>query len=922
MPNFRFPEDDFSYGRGGPKTKARANIQAIELLKELEAENRSATLQEQETLAQYVGWGGIPQIFNPTPDPDWSDLAQQLKGTLEPEEWDSALESTLNAHYTSPEVITEIYRGLEHLGFKRGKILEPSMGTGNFIGLMPERMAQRSEVTGIELDQITGQIAKQLYPDAKLHVRGFEETPLPENYFDLAISNVPFGDYKIKDPEYNHLDLQIHNYFFARSLDRVRPGGLVTFVTSTGTLQSKSNQTFREWLAERSNLVGAMRLPGNAFKQTAGTEVTTDLIILQKHGPTVAPAQQPWANLADTTVQDAEGNYLQTNEYYAQYPERMLGELCDDKLYPGRLALRSDGKDLAQAMGETFESFPADIFRSSLIRESSEETLREPLPKDSTLKNYGYFAQGEQIWQRQGNWLNLTEFKGKRAERISGMLDIRDAVQDVFAIQIRSGTDEELESAQVKLNQVYDQFIGKHGLLSASANSRVFKLDPDAQLLLALEQENNKTGAIEKAAVFSKRTVRSTVRKEKAETPQEALLISLNEYGTVVPDYMGRLLNQDEASILADLKDQGLIFKDPQISEWQTQDQYLSGNVRQKLRDAEQAAADNPEFATNVAALEEVQPRDLGPGEIEIRLGAPWIPTDVIRDFAQDLLEVEKGVDILHSVSHATWAVTASPSIRASTTNTTTYGTADKYALELIESSLNLKDATVYATDGEGKRYVVQDSTLSARMKQQQIQERFKGWVWQDLGRAEQLCDRYNNLFNEKVIRQFKNPKLEMPGSNPEIELRSHQKDGVWRALQSDTALFAHVVGSGKTFTMAASAIEMRRLGIAKKPMIVVPNHMLRQFTRELQQLYPNAKVLAATENDSKASKRKELMARIATGDWDAVIVTHSAFTRLPISKSQEREFYQAQKDELDQLLGVHPEAKHSNAVTKMLARE
>ncbi len=775
MPNFHFPEDDFRYGRGGPKTKARVNIQAIELLKHLEAESRGATPQEQEALAQYVGWGGIPQIFNPTPDPDWADLAQQLKSTLEPEEWESAFESTLNAHYTSPEVISEIYRGLEHLGFKQGKILEPSMGTGNFIGLMPERMAQRSEVTGIELDQLTGRIAKQLYPDSELHVRGFEETPLPENYFDLAISNVPFGDYKIKDPEYNHLDLKIHNYFFARSLDRVRPGGLVAFVTSTGTLQSKSNEAVREWLAERSNLVGAMRLPGSAFKQTAGTEVTTDLIILQKHGPTVQPEQQPWTSLSETTVQDAEGKYLQTNEYYAQHPERMLGELCDDKLYPGRLALRSDGRDLAQAMGETFASFPAGIYKASAVRESSEETLKERLPEDSTLKNYGYLAQGDQIWQRKGNWLNLTDFKGKRAERITGMLDIRDAVNEVFAIQINNGSDDELESAQANLNTVYDQFLKKHGRLSDSANSRVIKLDPDAQLLLALEQINKKTNQIEKAAVFSKRTVRSTITKDTAETSQEALLTSLNEYGKVDPDYMAGLLNQEKETVLSDLKDQGLIYEDPDTHEWQTQDQYLSGNVRQKLRDAEAAAAENPEFAANVTALEQVQPRDLGPGEIEVRLGAPWIPTEVIEDFAQELLEVENGVDVFHSVNYATWGVNASPSVRANANNRTTYGTQDLTALNLLENSLNLKDATVYGRDADGNRYVEQDATLSARMKQQQIQERFKSWVWQDFNRSESLCDRYNNLFNDKVIRQYNNHNLEMPGSNPEIELRPHQ---------------------------------------------------------------------------------------------------------------------------------------------------
>lgn len=923
--NFRFPEEGFDYAVGGAKTKTRNNIEAIKLLKTIEQEEREATPAEQEKLVQYVGWGGIPQIFNPTPDPNWVNEAAELKEILEPEEWNNAFESTLNAHFTSPQVISDIYQGLEQLGFDGGRILEPSMGTGNFLGLMPKNIADSSTVTGVELDSITGRIARQLYPNAEIYVQGFQDISLPQDYFDLAISNVPFGDYKIHDPEFNHLDLRIHNYFIARSLDRVRPGGLVTVLTSSGTMQAKSSQGFRAYLSERVNLVGAMRLPGNAFKSNAGTEVTTDLIILQKLGPGIEPNHEPWIDVADTTVQDAEDKFLQTNEYYVRHPDRMLGDIADDKLYPGRLALVADGRDISQAMKETFAQFPQQIYQKRIYQEEPENTLRVKLSPDVNVKNYGYLAQGDIIWQRRGDWIEPTDFKGKRAERIKGMLEIRDAVQDVFSVQIRGGLDDELGVAQAKLNQVYDKFVAKNGKLSISANKRVFTLDPDAQLILALEQKNEETEAIEKTAVFSKRTLRPREVKASAESSQEALVISLNEYNQVMPHYMAQLLGVDEAVMLTDLQQQGLIFKDPTTEQWQTEDHYLSGGVRDKLKTAQAAVEEGkPEFQANVDALQKVQPRDLGPGEIEVRLGSPWIPPETIAEFAYDLLQVPResgAITVTHNSHFAAWDIRTKPAIQINPHNQTTHGTPEFSAVKLIQKSLNLKEASVYSKDEDGKPHIDQQATMSARMKQEQIKEKFKGWIWKDFNRSEKLCHVYNELFNDSVIREFRNPNLEMPGSSPNITLHPHQKDAVWRSLQSPTTLLAHEVGAGKTFTMVASAIEMRRLGIAKKPMIVVPNHMLEQFTNEFQQLYPNAKVLAPGEKDTKASNRKELMARIATGDWDAVIVTHSAFKLLPISKEQEKDFYVQQLTEVESLMSEQGESK-GNAIVKMLARE
>ncbi|MCM1985105.1 SNF2-related protein [Lyngbya confervoides] len=924
MGNFQF-SPDFKLPQGA-KRRAIANIQAIRLLKDLEKQGRPATEEEQVVLAKYVGWGGLPQIFNPEPQDSWQGVATELREVLERDEYDAAFESVLNAHYTRPEVIRELYQGLQQLGFSGGRILEPSLGTGNFLGHLPMELSRQSQVTGIELDSITGRIAQQLYPDHEIYVQGFQETPLPKDSFDLAISNVPFGDYKIADPEYDALNLRIHNYFFARSLDRVRPGGLVAFITSTGTLQSKSGKGFRVWLAERANLVGAMRLPGEVFKETAGTEVTTDLIILQKLAPDIPSQEQRWIDLADTSIQDADGNVLQTNEYYIHHPEMMLGELADDKLHPGRLALVSDGQEIGEAMQKAFKSLPRNLYRRNFFLDLPIERteFRLPVSPDCPIKQFGYGVQDDELWQRRGDWLYPANLRGKTTERVKGMIQVRDAVQQVFEVQLQGGSDDELQAAQVILNQTYDDFVQRLGRLSETANIRAFQEDPDAQLLIALEQLNKETGELEKTDVFSERTVRPRLIKRSAETPQEALLSSLNEYGSVVPGYMAQLLGEREQDALAALVQQKLVFQDPTSFRWLTEDEYLSGEVRRKLAIAQTAAQSDPRFQVNVEALQSVQPRDLGPGEIEVRLGAPWIPTEVIADFAQDLLEVraeDAKIEVSHSSEYAVWAIEFPYQLRSNARNNSVYGTSEITALELIELSLNLKDAAVYQNNPDGTRSIDTQPTLAARLKQQQVQDQFKIWIWQDFERSEKLCQLYNELYNGSVVRQFRNPNLEMPGSSAEIELRPHQKDAVWRILQSDASLLAHVVGAGKTFTMIAGALELRRLNLAQKPMIVVPNHMLGQFTRELYQLYPNAKVLAPTEKDTQKNKRKQLMARIATGDWDAVIVTHSAFTRLPVSKAEQRKYLQDQLDELNQILGER-ETRRGNGVVKQLARE
>lgn len=892
--NYRINEQD-QLESGGAKTRAKQNIAAIRLLQELDSSKREASPQEQGILVQYSGWGAAPDIF--TAKPDWADLQNQLREILTESEYAAARASTLNAHYTAPAVVSEVYRGLEQLGFTGGQILDPSMGaTGMFEGLMPDEIAQRSDIMGVELDQISGRIARHLYPESTIHISGFQDVILPDDYFDLTISNVPFGQNRVSDPEYKGLPVDtLHDYFFAKGIDKVRPGGLVAYITSTGTMQSARGTAFREHMAERVNLIGAMRLPGDAFKAIAKTDVTTDLIILQKLGDGVEPNGVSWSHLEPTSVLDAEGRSLRTNEYYAQRPEMMLGTLADDKLYPGRLALKGDGRDLAGAMREAFSQMPTGIYRPRTeleVAEIEDDRFLVP-PELQRVKQYGHTLYQDQVMVRVGGWLTPAGLTGKPLERVVGLISIREAVQDVFDVQLRQGSDLDLEEAQRKLSDVYDGFVKQHGYIHERGNKLAFGDDPDYPLLLALENYDRETKSAAKTDIFNKRTIQHYEEKTHADTPKEGLLYSLNEKGRVDVEYIAQLTGLTAVAAVAELQRDQLVFLNPDNDEYQTQDEYLSGNVRAKLAAAEAAlVSGDPQFTVNVEALKAVQPEPLGPGDIDVRLGSTWVPASDIQDFTCELLGVPEGVSVRYSEETSSWYASASASVERLASNTNIHGTEDRSAIDLIENGLNLKTPSVYMADphNDDRRIINPEATLNARLKQEEIKQKFKDWIWQAPDRAERLTDLYNERFNIYRDREFDGSHLELPGMNPNITLRPHQKNAVWRSLFGNT-LDAHAVGGGKTFTMIASGMEQKRLGLINKAMYVVPNHLLEQIAGDFKRLYPTANVLAATKKDSQKSNRQELMSRIATGNWDAVIVTHSAFEKLKLSEQSQSAF-------------------------------
>ena len=913
--NYQITTSD-EIGKGGAKTKAKANLAAVRLLKELEAEQRQATPDEQAVLVKFSGWGTVVDIF--TGKPEWATLQGELKDLLTDAEYESASAAILNAHYTAPEVTTAIYEGLEQLGFDGGKILDPSMGaTGVFEGTLPDSLQEESKIVGIELDSLSGRIARKLYPEAAIHIRGFEKTVLPDDSFDLAISNVPFSEVGVSDPEYDGLPVKtLHDYFFVKALDKVRPGGLTAFITSIGTMQSGSSEGVRELLSERANLVGAMRLPGTAFKQVAGTEVTTDLIVLQKLGDGVEPNGVDWTKLQPSTVTGADGNALPVNEYYARNPQMMLGTLADDKLYPGRLALKGDGRDIQAAMREAFSSFPEGIYQSaSEATRPQQANILIPPDLQDRVKPDAYVLHEDQLMRRMGHYLKPTELEGKKLERMKGMLAIRDAVQSVFAVQLQGGSEQALQEAQATLNQTYDDFTKANGFIHQSANKQIFRKDPDYPLLLALENYDAETKTATKTAIFSDRVIQAHQEKTEADTPKEALLYSLNERGRVDLDYIAGLVDQSSAEVTQALQQEKLIFLDPQKTQWVAEDEYLSGNVKEKLRIAQESAAEDPRYAVNVEALEAVQPPLIPPGDIEVRLGAAWVPPSDVQDFAKHLLEATDFLNIQYSPFLDVWSVDASYQVLGSVKNTKVYGTERVGALRLIELGLNLKDPVVY--DKVDERLVVnQEDTAAARMKLEEIKVAFKDWVWQDPARTERLTDLYNEKFNTFRPRQYNGAHLDLPGSNPAIQLRPHQKNATWRVLQEGNSLLAHCVGAGKTFSVIAAAMEQKRLGLVNKPMVVVPNHLLEQWAGDFKRLYPNSNILAATKDDSSAKNRQELMSRIATGNWDAVIVTHSAFSRLKMSKDAQLDFYHA---ELSQVSEAASEAKGNGSSRSMI---
>ena len=920
-------------GSGGMREKVRANLAAIRLLKTLEAENRDATDDEKAILVKYSGWGALAQIFEPPGwkrneqwRAEWGTLATELEELLPPssDEYKAARASTPNAHYTSPMVIQAIWEGLQKMGVGQGaEVLEPAMGIGHFFGLMPETL-QGGHRTGIELDPITARIAQKLYPDSAIYAKGFEETKLPGNYFDVAVGNVPFGDYAVHDPKIpRNLRSSIHDYFFAKSLEKVRPGGIVAFITSRYTMD-KTDTTMRRHLAEHADLVGAVRLPNTAFKGNAGTDVVTDILFLQKRVTGAPPGDQSWV---DTSIIQIEGKPVALNQYYIDHPEMMLGEV---KLIRGMY--RADEPTL------TGELTP-DILRQALGRlpegvYTPRDQGRSPPPVAPIaapeafigVKDGGYAEVNGQIVIRSGDRFESLALSATTAARIRGLMEIRDAVREVFRTQLDDEPETKITAARLALNRIYDQFTRRHGPISSRDNSRAFAGDPDYPLLLSLENYNAETKTAAKTAIFERRTLERYKPVDHADTATEALAISLNETGRIDWPRMEQLTGYSAKEMQAELS--GQIYQNPeQAGRWETADEYLCGDVRAKLAAAEAAAAINPVYLPNVEALKAVQPADLLPGDISARLGSSWIPASDIQQFICELLQVPRNdISIAHAGAIATWDVKLDFLASRTVSNTTTHGTRRVSADTLIEQALNLRTPTVYDSLADGTRVVNQAETLAAREAQQKIKDRFAKWIWEAPERATRLARLYNDTFNNIRLRTYDGAHLTFPGMN-RVGLRNndldpHQKNAVWRILQNKDTLVGHCVGAGKTAEITAACMELKRLGLAKKPVIVVPNHLVEQWGAAFLQLYPQANIFVAGKEHFTAGNREKAMARIATGNYDAVIISHKSFESLPVSDATFNRFLTKQVKELeDAILEMKAERGDNRSVVKQLEK-
>jgi N12 class adenine-specific DNA methylase/phospholipid N-methyltransferase len=834
---------------------------------------------------------------------------------LTPDELEAARASTLNAHYTSPTVVRAMYGALERFGFEYGRILEPACGIGHFIGLMPEAMHRHSTVTGVEIDPLTARIARALYPDADVRAQGFENAQLADGFYDVAISNVPFGDYPVHDPHLNAYRFPIHDYFFAKAIEKVRPGGLVMFVTSRGTMD-KVNSTLREYLAPKAEFLGAVRLPNTAFKQNAGTEVTTDIVMLRKLYPGEAPRGPAWREVRDFTNHTQET--IPINEYFVERPHMMLGHLqLSGRMYrDNEPTLEGGGRVLGDALATAIPELPAGIYRVQRV-ELAESTTEQTIPAPDFVKPNAYCIHDGIVCIREENVLRqLTDLPGETRSRIRGLIQVRDAVRSCLRSQLDGSGEEQVTEARRQLNYAYDRFVSRFGPVNLRANQRAFDGDPDLPLLLSLEHYNDETKRATKATIFSERTIHHRQPIESVSSPKEALLVSLSERGRVDLDHMAGLLNKPIEEFLPDLK--GLIYRNPQSNEWETDDQYLSGNVREKLAVADAAAVADPRFTENVEALKAVQPADLAATEIDVRLGSAWLPPEDLKDFANGLLNIPDGIEVGHIHALGTWHINGNWEAKGATANTTDWGTDRYTALELIEDALNLKTPTVYDLNEDKKPVINAQATEAAREKQERIKERFKEWVWSDDSRRERLCRLYNDTFNHTRIRTFNGEHLTLPGASGAIQLHEHQKAGVWRILQTPNTLLAHVVGAGKTFVMTAAAMELKRLGFARKPMFTVPNHMLGQFSTELLTLYPGANILVAGKEDFESQNRKKLFSRIATGNWDAVIVTHSSFERIPLARETQERFFEEQLHELEMIKRQHADSSNRRLVKEI----
>ena len=903
--NFRITDDHL--GEGGAKQKYARNIAAIRTLFQLEQENRGATAEEQQILSQYVGWGGLPDAFDDKKD-SWAKEYTELKGLLSEEEYVAARASTLNAHYTSPVVIHSIYDTVERMGFRSGNILEPSMGVGNFFGMLPDTM-QDSRLYGVELDSITGRIAQKLYPEASIKVAGFETTDR-RDFYDLAVGNVPFGQYRVNDKAYNKLGFSIHNYFFAKTIDQVRPGGIVAFVTSRYTLDSKDSSA-RKHIAERADLLGAIRLPNTAFKANAGTEVVSDIIFLQKRDRPI-DHEPDWVQLGKT-----EDGFA-INQYFVDHPEMVLGELTSESTQYGReeCTVRPiKGAVLVDQLAEAIQHIEGQFTEVEVETPdiADAENERHILPADPDVKNFSYTVVDGEVYYRENSVMTQVELSDTAKGRVTGMVELRQIVNELIDQQLNDYPDADIKATQEKLNTAYDAFSAKYDLLNDRKNGRLFEQDSSYYLLCSLENLDEQGQLKSKAAMFTKRTIRPERTITSVDTPTEALAVSIGERGRVDLPYMAELLGTpgEYGRITSELS--GVIFKDPGADPtdpeagWQMADEYLSGNVRAKLRMAQLAAETNPEFAVNVTALEKAQPKDLEASEIDVRLGATWLAPEIIQKFMAETFQIpyylRHAVKVRYSPYTAEWRVEGKSAMgRGDIISSETYGTSRANAYKILEDTLNLKDVRIYDTieDEEGrlKRILNKKDTMLAQQKQQVIKDAFANWIWQDPQRRISLVRQYNELFNSSRPREYDGSHIHFVGMNPEITLREHQRNAIAHVLYGGNTLLAHEVGAGKTFEMAASAMEAKRLGLCQKSLFVVPNHLTEQWASEFLHLYPNAKLLVARKKDFETANRKKFCARIATGDYDAVIIGHSQFERIPLSYERQERIIQEQIDE------------------------
>ena len=927
--NFHITDEHL--GEGGAKQKYARNIEAIKTLFQLEQEHRGATAEEQQVLSQYVGWGGLADAFDPGKD-SWAKEYTELKGLLSEDEYAAARSSTLNAHYTSPTVIRGIYDAVERMGFRSGNILEPSMGVGNFFGMLPDTM-QDSRLYGVELDSITGRIAKMLYPQADITVAGFETTDR-RDFYDLAVGNVPFGQYKVNDKAYNKLGFSIHNYFFAKAIDQVRPGGVVAFVTSRYTMDSKDS-TARKHMAERADMLGAIRLPNNAFRANAGTDVVSDIIFLQKRDRPI-DHEPDWVQLGKT-----EDGFA-INQYFVDHPEMILGELTTESTQYGREELTVapiEGAVLADQLAEAVQHIEGQYVEVEVETPdvADAEVERKTLPADPDVKNFSYAVVDGEVYYRENSIMTQVELSDNAKARVTGMVELRQIVNQLIQEQLDDYPDEDIKATQAKLNTAYDAFTAKYGLLNDRKNGRLFEDDSSYYLLCSLENLDENKQLKSKADMFTKRTIRPERTVTSVDTPSEALAVSIGEHGRVDLPYMAELLGSpgDYERITTEL--QGVIFKDPSADAdepeagWQTADEYLSGNVRNKLRMAQLAAESHPEFKINVEALTKAQPKDLEASEIDIRLGATWLNPAIVQQFMMETFQppyrirYNNLIQVRYSPFTSEWRIgNKSAAGMYDIMSTETYGTHRANAYKILEDTLNLRDCRIYDTieeDGKERRVLNQKETMLAQQKQQAIKDTFAGWVWQDPQRRNLLVKQYNELFNSTRPREYDGSHIHFVGMNPEINLREHQRNAVAHVLYGGNTLLAHEVGAGKSFEMAASAMESKRLGLCQKSLFVVPNHLTEQWASEFLRLYPNSKLLVTSKKDFEPANRKRFCARIATGDYDAVIIGHSQFEKIPLSAERQARIIEDQIEEIENAIAEAKEQSGEHFTVKQMEK-